>query len=83
MTRSLPYQARPAPNRGEGRQRSVSSVRHRLMVGAGLVAVLGRATNGGRGALCHYTCALKQYTKDGRSWYSHYDNDTNAWCRGK
>jgi hypothetical protein len=26
---------------------------------------------------------LKRYTKEGRAWLSHYDNATNAWCRGK
>jgi hypothetical protein len=26
---------------------------------------------------------LKKYTKEGRAWLSHYDNATNAWCRGK
>ncbi len=30
----------------------------------------------------YHDVPLKQYSKDGRSWYSHYDNETEKWCRG-
>ena len=26
---------------------------------------------------------MKQTTKDGRSWYSHYDETAGRWCKGK
>jgi hypothetical protein len=33
---------------------------------------------------CHsHSVPLKKYSREGRSWLSHYDGATNAWCRGK